>query len=105
MTDMMLTGRVLDAQEGHSAGSLHSTVGAVQGMAANMEQAEHIASNAAMSNYGVMHLLPRIADQSMHDGMVTESLMAAVAQTDPATLDLLAQFLEGKKNKVKFKPQ
>jgi hypothetical protein len=29
--------------------------------------------------------------------------MAAVAQTDPATLDLLAQFLQGKKNKVQFK--
>jgi len=105
MTDMMLTGRVLDAQEGHQAGISHYTVGAGQGMAKAMELAESIASNAAMTNYGVMHLLPRIADQSIHDGLATESLMAAVAQTDPATLDLLAQFLEGKKNKVKFKPQ
>src|SRR5690606_5405734 len=97
MTDMMLTGRVLSAQEGHQAGISQYTVGEGQGMAKAMELAESIASNAAMTNYGVMHLLPRIADQSIHDGLATESLMAAVAQTDPATLDLLAQFLEGKK--------
>lgn len=105
MTDMMLTGRVLSAQEGHQAGISHYSVGNGQGLAKAMELAESIASNAQMTNYGVMHLLPRIADQSIHDGLATESLMAAVAQTDPATLDLLAQFLEGKKNKVKFKPQ
>ena len=105
MTDMMLTGRVLDAQEGQQVGISHYTVEAGQGLAKAMELAENISTNAAMTNYGVMHLLPRIADQSIHDGLATESLMAAVAQTDPATLDLLNQFLEGKKNKVKFKPQ
>jgi len=104
MTDMMLTGRVLDAQEGHRIGISQYSVPAGQGLAKAMELAESIATNAAMTNYGVMHMLPRIADQSIHDGLATESLMAAVAQTDPATLDLLAQFLEGKKNKVRFKP-
>lgn len=103
MTDMMLTGRVLSAKEGQEIGISHYSVGAGQGIAKAMELAESIATNAAMTNYGVMHLLPRIADQSIHDGLATESLMAAVAQTDPATLDLLEQFLKGKKNKVQFK--
>ena len=101
MTDMMLTGRVLDSQEGQQVGISHYTVPAGQGLAKAMELAESISTNAAMTNYGVMHLLPRIADQSIHDGLATESLMAAVAQTDPATLDLLEQFLSGKKNKVR----
>lgn len=104
MSDLMLTGRVLNAQEGHQIGISQYSVDNGQGLAKAMELAESIASNASMTNYGVMHMLPRIADQSIQDGLATESLMAAVAQTDPATLDLLAQFLQGKKNKVQFKP-
>lgn len=104
MSDLMLTGRVLNAQEGHQIGISQYSVDNGQGLAKAMELAESIATNASMTNYGVMHMLPRIADQSIQDGLATESLMAAVAQTDPATLDLLAQFLQGKKNKVQFKP-
>ena len=104
MSDLMLTGRVLNAQEGQQIGISQYSVDNGQGLAKAMELAESIATNAAMTNYGVMHMLPRIADQSIQDGLATESLMAAVAQTDPATLDLLAQFLQGKKNKVQFKP-
>src|SRR5690606_1314488 len=63
MTDMMLTGRVLNAEEGQQIGISHYSVGAGQGLAKAMELAESIASNASMTNYGVMHMLPRIADQ------------------------------------------
>ena len=104
MSDLMLTGRVYNCQEGHNAGISQYVVEANQGLEKAAELAKNIASNASMTNYGVMHLLPRIADQSIHDGLATESLMAAVAQTDPATLDLLQQFLQGK-NKVKYKPE
>lgn len=104
MSDMMLTGRVLNSEEGHQVGISQYVVENGQGLDKAMELARSIATNAAMTNYGVMHMLPRIADQTIQDGLATESLMAAVAQTDPATLELLAQFLEGKKNKVQFKP-
>lgn len=70
------------------------------GMAKAMELAQRIANNAPMTNYGVMHVLPRIADQSIQDGMVTESLMAAVAGSDPDTKGRLAEFLDQKKHKV-----
>jgi len=103
MSDLMLTGRVLNAQEGHELRISQYKVGNGEGLAKAMELAQSIATNASMTNYGVMHMLPRIADQNINDGLATESLMAAVAQTDPATLDLLAQFLEGKKNKVQLK--
>ena len=53
-----------------------------------------------MTNYGVMHVLPRIADQSNQDGLMTESLMAAVAGSDPDTKGRLAAFLDQKMNKV-----
>jgi enoyl-CoA hydratase/carnithine racemase len=101
MTDMMLTGRVLNAQEGHQARVSHYLVGAGEGFKKAMELAERIAANAPMTNYGVMHVLPRIADQSIQDGMVTEALMAAVAQSDPETRGRLAAFLDQKANKVR----
>ena len=102
MTDMMLTGRVLSAQEGLQLGLSTYLTGSGQGLAKAMELAQSIATNASMTNYGIMHMLPRIADQSMEEGLATESLMAAVAQSDPQTLEMLAQFLDQKKNKVRL---
>ncbi|MDP3670447.1 MAG: crotonase/enoyl-CoA hydratase family protein [Telluria sp.] len=101
MTDLMLTGRVLSAQEGHQAGISHYLVGEGEGLAKAMALASKIASNAPMTNYGVMHVLPRIADQSIQDGMMTEALMAAVAASDPDTRGRLAAFLDAKTNKVR----
>ena len=103
MSDMMLTGRVLDAQDGHRLGVSQYLVGAGQGMQKALELAHKVAANAAMTNYGVMHVLPRIADQSIQDGMITESLMAAVAVSDPDTRGRLVAFLDHKANKVQFK--
>src|SRR5262249_9134910 len=80
MTDMMLTGRVLDAAEGHAAGISHYLVGAGQGVARAMELAQRIGGNAPLSNFAVMQALPRIADMTQSDGLFVESLMAAIAQ-------------------------
>ena len=100
MTDLMLTGRVLNAEEGQQIGVSTYLTEPGKGLEEAMELAKGIASNAEMTNYAVMHMLPRIADQNIQDGLATESLMAAVAQTDPATRRLLAEFLDQKKNKV-----
>ncbi|MFA5596136.1 MAG: crotonase/enoyl-CoA hydratase family protein [Pusillimonas sp.] len=100
MSDLMLTGRVLNAEEGQQLGISTYLTEPGEGLKKAMELAHGIATNAEMTNYGVMHMLPRIADQSIQDGLATESLMAAVAQTDPATQRLLAEFLDQKKNKV-----
>lgn len=104
MTDMMLTGRVLNADEGHACGISQYLVGPGEGLQKAMELAEKIASNAPMTNFGVMHVLPRIADQSIQDGLMTESLMAAVAASDPDTRNRLAAFLDMKANKVRVAP-
>jgi enoyl-CoA hydratase/carnithine racemase len=101
MADMMLTGRVLSADEGHQAGISQYLVQPGQGLEKAIELARRIAGNAPMTNYGVMHVLPRIADQSAQDGLVTESLMAAVAKSSPETEDRLAAFLDFKANKVR----
>ncbi|TWC68188.1 crotonase/enoyl-CoA hydratase family protein [Herbaspirillum sp. SJZ099] len=101
MSDMMLTGRVLSAEEGHQAGISQYATATGKGLDKARELAERIAGNAPMTNYGVMHVLPRIHDQSIQDGLMTESLMAAVAGSDPDTKRRLAAFLDHKQNKVK----
>ncbi len=100
MSDLMLTGRVIGAEEGFQIGISTYLTEPGKGLEKAMELARGIATNAEMTNYGVMHMLPRIADQTIQDGLATESLMAAVAQSDPATQRLLAEFLDQKKNKV-----
>jgi (methylthio)acryloyl-CoA hydratase len=100
VTDLMMTGRVFDAHEGQQAGLSQYVVDNGAGLARGVELAERIAGNAPMSNYAVMHALPRIADQSMAEGLLTESLMAAVAESTPEAKERLRAFLDKRAGKV-----
>jgi (methylthio)acryloyl-CoA hydratase len=101
MTDMMLTGRVYDADEGQAVGLSQYRVEAGKGLEKALELAGRIAGNAPLSNFAVMHALPRIADMSQDEGLFAESLMAAIAQGDDAAKGRMKSFLEGKAGKVK----
>ena len=100
MTDMMLTGRVLSADEGHQAGLSSYRVAAGEGLLLALELAGRIANNAPLSNFAVLQALPRISGLSQGDGLFVESLMAAVAQDDPAAKGRMRDFLAGKAEKV-----
>jgi (methylthio)acryloyl-CoA hydratase len=100
MTDLMMTGRVFDAHEGLAVGLTQYVVDQDGALPKALALAERIASNAPMSNFAVMHALPRIADQSQDEGLFTEALMAAVAESTPEAQDRLRAFLEGRANKV-----
>ena len=100
MTDMMLTGRVFDADEGERYGVVNYRVGEGQGLAKGIALARKIASNAPMTAFAVMHALPRIAEMSPNEGLFTESLMAACASNTPEAQDRLRAFLEGRAGKV-----
>jgi len=100
MTDMMLTGRVYDAAEGLALGLSQYVVDDGQGMAKALALAEQVAANAPLSNFAVMHALPRIADMNQSDGLFTEALMAAIASGDDAAKVRMRAFLEGKARKV-----
>jgi enoyl-CoA hydratase/carnithine racemase len=100
MTDLMMTGRVLDADEGLAVGLAQYLVAEGESLAKALALAGRIASNAPMSNFAVMHALPRIADQSQSEGLFTESLMAAVAESTPEAQSRLRAFLEGRAGKV-----
>jgi enoyl-CoA hydratase/carnithine racemase len=100
MADMMLTGRVYDAEEGLRIGLSQYLVDAGQGLDKAIELARKIAANAPLSNFAVMHALPRIADMGQGEGLFLESLMSAIASGDPAAKDRIRAFLEGRAAKV-----
>ena len=101
MTDMMMTGRVYQAEEGERAGFAQYLVPGGQSFAKALELAQRIGQNAPLTNYALMHALPRIAEQPSDQGYLTESLMAAIAQSAPEAKDRVRAFLEGRANKVK----
>ena len=100
MTDMMLTGRVYNAVDGERIGLAQYLVPKGQSFDKAMELAARIAENAPLTNYALMHALPRIAEQPADQGFFTEALMAAVAQSAPEAKIRVKAFLEGRAAKV-----
>ena len=100
MTDMMLTGRVYNAVDGERAGFAQYLVPEGQAFAKAMELAKRVAQNAPLTNYALMHALPRIAEQPADQGFLTEALMAAIAQSAPEAKQRVRDFLEGRAAKV-----
>ena len=100
MTDMMLTGRVLDAEEGHALALATYLVDEGQGLAKGTALAEKIAGNAPLSNYAITQALPRIAELAPAEGLFMESLISSIAQGDEAAKERVRAFLAGKAAKV-----
>ena len=100
MADMMLTGRVYTAEEGYAAGLTQYLVGPGEGLDRALELGRRIAANAPITNFAVMHALPRIAEANPREGFLLESLMAAVAQGSDEAKQRLREFLAGRAKKV-----
>jgi enoyl-CoA hydratase/carnithine racemase len=99
MTDMMLTGRVYSATEGASYGFAQYLSGGA--LAKAMELAERVAANAPLTNFAVLQALPMIAEANPQTGLLMESLMATVAQSDKEAKRRIRAFLDRKTAKVK----
>jgi enoyl-CoA hydratase/carnithine racemase len=101
MADMMLTGRVLSAQEGQDTGISHYLTGAGEGLEKALELARKIAANSPVTNFAVLQALPRIAQANPAEGFLMESLMAAVAGGSDEAKTRMRAFLEGRAAKVR----
>ncbi|MXN64394.1 crotonase/enoyl-CoA hydratase family protein [Stappia sp. GBMRC 2046] len=101
MTEMMLTGRKYNAEEGLRLGLTHYAVGEGEALPMARKLAAKIAENAPMSNYFMVQALARIGDMPRADGLFTESLAAALVQTTPDAEEGLKAFLE--KREPKFR--
>ena len=94
MTEMMLTGRKYNADEGLALGLAHYSVEEGGAMELAKTLAGKISRNAPLSNYLMIQSIPRINDMSQNDGLFTESLAAALSQTTPDAVEGLKAFLE-----------
>jgi len=94
MMDMMLTGRVLCAEEGERCNLAQYVVedGAARDKAHVL--AEAAASNAELSNYAIINALPRIQDMAKEDGLFVESFISSFTATSPEAEERLRAFLE-----------
>ena len=101
MLDMMLTGRVYKAAEGVGIGLAQYHVPAGDALARAIELADRVAENALMTNYALIHGLPRIAEQPADHGFFTEAMLAAISQSAPEAKVRVRAFLDGTGPKVK----
>src|SRR3954463_6064346 len=101
MIDMMLTGRGYSATEGSAYGFSQSLTEAGGALPKALELAERVAANAPLTNFAVLQALPMIAEANPQTGLLMESLMATVAQSDKEAKRRIRAFLDHKTAKVK----
>lgn len=104
MADMMFTGRSYNAADGQTLGISTYLEAPGQGLARAKELAHKIATNARATNFALMHALPRIAESGQDSGLFMESLMAAIAQSEPDAKDRMRAFIEKRAAKVQVSP-
>lgn len=100
MADMMLTGRVFDAEAGLDLGISQYLVDVGEGFDRAFELATRIAENNPVTNFAVLQALPRIAEIGPNEGLFVESLMAAICQGSDRAKELLEEFLSGRAARV-----
>jgi enoyl-CoA hydratase/carnithine racemase len=100
MTDLMLTGRSVDADTAERWGIVNYVVDEGQALEAAIEMAAKAATNAEISNYAIIHALPRINDMATDDGLFVESIIASFTQTSPEAEERLNAFLQKRVAKV-----
>ncbi|MEZ5448711.1 MAG: crotonase/enoyl-CoA hydratase family protein [Thiolinea sp.] len=96
MCEMMLTGRILTAEEGLNLGLAHYQVGEGEALQKATELAYRIAENAPMANWAMVSAISRIHNMASDDGLFTESLTAALTQTSPEVQARIGEFLQRK---------
>ena len=76
MADMMLTRRILSAEEGHVQNLCQYLVEPGEALNKAKELAQTISENVALSNWTVCNVLPRMYDISHDDGFMLEQMAA-----------------------------
>lgn len=100
MTDMMLTGRSVDAATAEAWNLVQYVVHEGTALERAVALAERAATNAEISTYAVINALPRIQDMASDDGLFVESFIASFTATSPEAEERLNAFLSKKAGKV-----
>jgi enoyl-CoA hydratase/carnithine racemase len=101
MMDLMLTGRIYNAEDGQHAGISQYLVDAGTAQTRAVAMAKQIATVPPLSVFGILHAVPRNAEADPATGYLLEGLIASLAAGDPAAQERIADFLAGRAAKVK----
>jgi enoyl-CoA hydratase/carnithine racemase len=93
MTDLMLTGRVLTAEEGERYNLVQYLVAKGEALERAKSLAARIGENAQLANWAIVNCLPRIPDLSYDDGLFVERLVTG-AVASPESTERLKAFAE-----------
>jgi enoyl-CoA hydratase/carnithine racemase len=99
--DMLLTGRVYDAAEGHAIGISQYLVDAGEARTTAIALAQQIARNAPLSNFAIVQALRHIADAPASLGYFTEALMTGAVTTGEDAKERVQAFLDKRGGKVR----
>lgn len=99
MADMMLTGRILDAQEARLARFAQYIVPEGGALEKAIELAEIIAGNTHQTNWQITNVLPRMNDVAHDDALFMEFLNVSLVRP-PEALERLDDFLENKSERL-----
>lgn len=99
MMDMMLTGRLLNAEESEREHIVRYVVPAGEAFTKAKEIATRIAKNSVETNWMIINVLPRIHDLSHDDGLFVEQLNSGRARP-PEAEARLREFVDGKAKKL-----
>lgn len=99
MMDMMLTGRLLNAEESEREHIVRYVVPAGEAFNKAKEIAARVAKNSLETNWMIINVLPRIHDLSHDDGLFVEQLNSGRARP-PEAEARLREFVDGKAKKL-----
>ena len=94
MADLMLTDRVLSAEEGERVNLVQYVVPEGTSLEKATELAHKMATNAPLTNWAIVSALPRIGEWSHDDGLFMESLIGPSVRSEAGT-ERLKSFLKG----------
>lgn len=100
MTDLMMTGRSVDAETAERWALVNYVVPEGEALEHAIKLAAQAATNAELSNYAIIHALPRINDMSTNDGLWVESVISSLTATSPEAEERLNAFLSKRAGKV-----
>lgn len=100
MTEMMLTGRRLNAEEGQQMGLSHYLVETGEAFDKAMELAETISGNAPLANKMMLNTIQRADRMGESEGYYLESLASALSQASEDAQEGMRAFLE--KRDIRF---
>ena len=98
MADMMLTGRLMSAEEGRQLRLAQYVVPAGEALNKAKELARRIAQNTPQTNWQITNVLPRVNDLSHDDGLFMEYLNSSMTRP-PESLQRLRDFLEKRRSR------